>query len=181
VTLHMYTSSAPCGNATLKKFCKMSKERFRDDLGSDEWPNAPHEPPSGSSIKLGEFSLLVKKDNDDNANDNNTRTSNNSNDIIASIDNNSSSDGGNRENGHEPTNTAAVPQSLSTMDQDNNIDFVKTKKRTRNEEKGSSSEQTKTIDEIKSLQKHKSPTRLGSTRNDHCWISAEGIDSHLLR
>lgn len=161
VTLHMYTSSAPCGNATLKKFCKMSKERFRDDLGSDEWPNAPHEPPSGSSIKLGEFSLLVKKDNDDNANDNNTRTSNNSNDIIASIDNNSSSDGGNRENGHEPTNTAAVPQSLSTMDQDNNIDFVKTKKRTRNEEKGSSSEQTKTIDEIKSLQKHKSPTRRG--------------------
>jgi len=36
VTLHLYTSSAPCGNATLKRFCKMSKEKFRDDLGDDE-------------------------------------------------------------------------------------------------------------------------------------------------
>ena len=157
VTLHMYTSSAPCGNATLKKFCKMAKERFRDDLGPDEWPNAPHEPPSGSSIKLGEFSLLVKKDNNDTISS--KPNSNNSNDAIASIDNNPSSDGGNRKNGNEPTNMAVVPQSPSTMDPDNNMDLVKTKKRTRNEEKGSSSEQTKTTHEIKSLQQHKPPTR----------------------
>ena len=63
VTIHMYTSSAPCGNATLKKFCKMSKERFQENLGPDEWPSAPHDPPPGHSIKLGEFSLLLKKDN----------------------------------------------------------------------------------------------------------------------
>ena len=62
ITLHMYTSSAPCGNATLKKFAKMSKETFRDDLGPDEWPAEAHEPIHGSSIKLGKFSLLVKKD-----------------------------------------------------------------------------------------------------------------------
>jgi hypothetical protein len=62
ITLHMYTSSAPCGNATLKKFAKMSKEKFRDDLGPDEWPAEAHEPIHGSSIKLGQFALLVKKD-----------------------------------------------------------------------------------------------------------------------
>ena len=76
VTLHLYTSSAPCGNATLKRFCKMSKEKFRDDLGEDEWPDqklqsssvnislsSSHEPFFGHSKKLGEFSLLIKKDN----------------------------------------------------------------------------------------------------------------------
>ena len=148
VTLHMYTSSAPCGNATLKKFCKMAKERFREDLGPDDWPNAPHEPPSGSSVKLGEFSLLVKKDNNDS----------NGNDAIASTYNNPSSDGDKRNNGHVPTNMVVVPQSPSAMDQDNNIDIAKTKKRTRNDEKGSSSEQTKTTHEIKSSLQHK-PTR----------------------
>jgi hypothetical protein len=76
VTLHMYTSSAPCGNATLKKFCKMTKERFRDDLGPDEWPDLVHERPPGHSIKLGEFALLLKKDNDNNhSNNNNNNTS----------------------------------------------------------------------------------------------------------
>eukprot|EP00536_Pseudo-nitzschia_multiseries_P002918 jgi/Psemu1/184668/e_gw1.41.148.1 len=66
VTLHMYTSSAPCGNSTLKRFCKMAKEKFLDDLGPDEWPKGAHDPPPGHSIKLGEFSLLLKKDNSDN-------------------------------------------------------------------------------------------------------------------
>ena len=69
ITLHMYSSSAPCGNATLKKFCKMSKEKFQNDLGPDEWPKAMHEPPPGHSIKLGEFALLLKKDNTDHSDD----------------------------------------------------------------------------------------------------------------
>jgi Adenosine-deaminase (editase) domain len=70
VTLHLYTSSAPCGNATLKRFCKMSKERFRDDLGDDEWPDpSSHEPFFGHSIKLGEFALLIKKDSNGNNKD----------------------------------------------------------------------------------------------------------------
>jgi double-stranded RNA-specific adenosine deaminase len=63
ITIHLYTSSAPCGNATLKKFCKMSKEQFQDELGPDEWPTTPHQPPPGHSVKLGEFALLLKKDN----------------------------------------------------------------------------------------------------------------------
>ena len=34
VTLHFYASSAPCGNATLKKFIKMEKEKFDTSLVS---------------------------------------------------------------------------------------------------------------------------------------------------
>jgi len=62
VTLHFYTSSAPCGNATLKKFTKMEKEKFNDSLGLDEWPNQNHTPIAAHSLRLGQFALLVKKD-----------------------------------------------------------------------------------------------------------------------
>lgn len=62
VSLHMYTSSAPCGNATIKKFATMKQETFREGLGYDEWPPEPHEPMIGHSIHLGQFALLVKKD-----------------------------------------------------------------------------------------------------------------------
>ena len=62
VTLHFYTSSAPCGNATLKKFTKMEKEKFDDSLGSDEWPTQKHTPIAAHSLRLGQFALLVKKD-----------------------------------------------------------------------------------------------------------------------
>jgi Adenosine-deaminase (editase) domain len=41
----------------------MQKERFRDDLGSHEWPSEAHAPIHGSSIQLGQFALLVKKGN----------------------------------------------------------------------------------------------------------------------
>jgi len=153
VTLHMYTSSAPCGNAALKKFCKMSKERFRDDLGPDEWPDTPHEPPPGHSVKLGEFSLLVKKDSN-----NSSELSNNDDEYVFSIGKHSSSVGGNRKSGYKPTNIAAASQSLSKMDQDMNL--VKTKKRTRNEKEKSPSDQIDSS-EIKASQRHKSPTRRG--------------------
>lgn len=61
VTLHMYTSSAPCGNATLKKFAKMTKEKFIE-IEADDWPEPKHEPINGHSIREGQFALLVKKD-----------------------------------------------------------------------------------------------------------------------
>ena len=64
VTLHFYSSSAPCGNATLKKFAKMQKEKFDDSLGADKWPSSkPHEIINGHAIREGQFSLLLKKDN----------------------------------------------------------------------------------------------------------------------
>lgn len=62
VTLHFYTSSAPCGNAVLKKFAKMEKETFSDELGINQWPKTKHEPVQAHSIRLGQFALLVKKD-----------------------------------------------------------------------------------------------------------------------
>ena len=46
----------------LKKFSKMQKEKFLDELGDNEWPKTLHEPMHGHSVKLGQFSLLVKKD-----------------------------------------------------------------------------------------------------------------------
>ncbi|KAL7544645.1 hypothetical protein ACHAWF_008020 [Thalassiosira exigua] len=62
VTLHFYASSAPCGNAVLKKFVKMGKEKFDESLGPDEWHEQVHPPVEAHSIRLGQFSLLVKKD-----------------------------------------------------------------------------------------------------------------------
>ena len=63
VTLHFYSSSAPCGNATMKKFAKMQKERYDASLGPDEWPrNKTHEMINGHAIREGQFSLLLKKD-----------------------------------------------------------------------------------------------------------------------
>jgi hypothetical protein len=62
VTLHFYTSSAPCGNATLKKFTKMERETYKDELGPNEWPEANHDAMPGHSLKHGQFHLLIKKD-----------------------------------------------------------------------------------------------------------------------
>ena len=59
-TLHAYFSSTPCGNATVKKFAKLTKEIFRPDLVL--WPTEQHPPEIGHSIHLGQFALLVKKD-----------------------------------------------------------------------------------------------------------------------
>jgi len=57
----MYTSSAPCGNATLKKFAKMTREKFIE-MDVDEWPKPEHGPINGHAIREGQFALLVKKD-----------------------------------------------------------------------------------------------------------------------
>jgi len=62
VTLHLYCSSAPCGNATLKKFAKMTKETFNETLGPHEWDTSHHGPIHGHSIPLGQFALTVKLD-----------------------------------------------------------------------------------------------------------------------
>jgi Adenosine-deaminase (editase) domain len=64
VTLHFYCSSAPCGNAVLKKFCTIKRETFQPEWKIDEWPVQPH--PHilpGHSLQLGQFVLLCKKDN----------------------------------------------------------------------------------------------------------------------
>ena len=62
VSLHFYSSSAPCGNACVKKFAEMRKEKFDKSLGTYEWPNYNHERIAGHSWKLGQFALLLKRD-----------------------------------------------------------------------------------------------------------------------
>lgn len=62
VTLHLYCSSAPCGNATLKKFAKMTRETFNEALGPHEWDTSHHRPIHGHAIPFGQFSLTVKLD-----------------------------------------------------------------------------------------------------------------------
>jgi len=63
VTLHFYSSSAPCGNAALKKFAKMKRETYDNTLGPDMWPSRPHDTINGHAIREGQFALLLKKDN----------------------------------------------------------------------------------------------------------------------
>jgi len=63
VTLHFYCSSSPCGNSVIKKFGTMKKEVFREDLSYACWPSEAHACMPGHSIPLGQFALLVKKDN----------------------------------------------------------------------------------------------------------------------
>ncbi len=62
VTIHMYTSSTPCGNSSIKKFAQMSKETFQSHLKPNQWPKDKHESIKAHSIHLGQFALLVKKD-----------------------------------------------------------------------------------------------------------------------
>lgn len=62
VTIHMYSSSTPCGNSVIKKFAQLSKERFQSHLNKNQWPQVYHDPIPAHSIHLGQFSLLVKKD-----------------------------------------------------------------------------------------------------------------------
>ena len=42
VSLHFYISSAPCGNATLKRWARSRKEVFMKDLDEWSWPNDSH-------------------------------------------------------------------------------------------------------------------------------------------
>ena len=67
VSLHMYCSSTPCGNSTIKKFATLQKEIYCTSLPNDVWPsnryNHLNAPVVGHSIPLGQLALLVKKDN----------------------------------------------------------------------------------------------------------------------
>jgi hypothetical protein len=62
ITFHFYCSSAPCGNAVLKKFATMHKEVFRNDLCDSTWPCEAHDPMRLDSMHLGQGALLLKRD-----------------------------------------------------------------------------------------------------------------------
>ena len=62
VTLHMYSSSQPCGNCTLKRWAKGRKETFRPELGPGAWPPEPHGKLCVMARGEGQVALLVKRE-----------------------------------------------------------------------------------------------------------------------
>lgn len=67
VTLHLYTSSTPCGNATVKRWAKGAKERFRDGLGPVEMPAGGHDhgKVSFGAVREGQLAFMYKRDPDE--------------------------------------------------------------------------------------------------------------------
>eukprot|EP00939_MAST-03C_sp_MAST-3C-sp1_P001694 g1694.t1 len=60
VTLHLWTSSVPCGNAAIRRWAKGSKKMTFDGLDENELPSQPHDPISLHAIKEGQVAVLVK-------------------------------------------------------------------------------------------------------------------------
>jgi double-stranded RNA-specific adenosine deaminase len=70
VSFHLYASSAPCGNATVKKWARGLKETFDDSLGPFELPRHgenEHDKKNNSfgSVSQGQLAFLWKRDNSD--------------------------------------------------------------------------------------------------------------------
>ena len=70
VSFHLYASSAPCGNATVKKWARGAKETFDDSLGPFELPRRrenEHDKKNNSfgSVSQGQLAFLWKRDNSD--------------------------------------------------------------------------------------------------------------------
>lgn len=57
----MYTSSAPCGNACIRKWAKSKKETYQSSLSIDEYPPAEHPVFHVTARAQGQISPLVKK------------------------------------------------------------------------------------------------------------------------
>jgi len=59
VTIHMYCSSSPCGNSTIRRWAKNKQLKF--DAGLKLWPSTDsHTMINGSGIREGQFALLLK-------------------------------------------------------------------------------------------------------------------------
>ena len=62
LSLHFYSSSQPCGNASLKRWAKGGGVPARPDLGLEEWPSGAHERLHVTARAEGQVALLVKRD-----------------------------------------------------------------------------------------------------------------------
>eukprot|EP01134_Creolimax_fragrantissima_P005030 CFRG5030T1 len=62
-TIHLYTSSQPCGNASMKRWAKTKHQYFDASLGrNDPPPNEAHTRMDFSNRAIGQIAMLVKKD-----------------------------------------------------------------------------------------------------------------------
>lgn len=63
-SFHLHATSAPCGNATVKRWAKGAREKFREDVGPFDVPRdlATHPPPSFGAKKEGQLAFLYKRD-----------------------------------------------------------------------------------------------------------------------
>jgi hypothetical protein len=60
--LHFYSSSVPCGNASIKRWAHPKRPTQYPDLPSTEYPNEPHPPFYIMQPEQGQVALLVKRD-----------------------------------------------------------------------------------------------------------------------
>lgn len=61
ISMHLYVSSAPCGNACVRRWAKgRAKERRRETLGALGTPNDAHEKLQRSACDAGQVALCVK-------------------------------------------------------------------------------------------------------------------------
>ena len=60
---HLYTSSQPCGNASIKRWAKSQQPKYRADLSEHEYPQEPHQAMqiTVETRRAGQVALLVKK------------------------------------------------------------------------------------------------------------------------
>ena len=63
VVIHVYTSSAPCGNAVVRRWARPPKKDTLDEsLGTWEWPRRAHPPFSAAQRAEGQCAVLCKVD-----------------------------------------------------------------------------------------------------------------------
>ena len=60
---HLYTSSQPCGNASIKRWAKSQQHKYRAALSEHEYPYEPHQSMqiTVETRRAGQVALLVKK------------------------------------------------------------------------------------------------------------------------
>lgn len=60
ITVHLYSSSQPCGNACDKRFAKGRQPKLYPDLTANEWPIEQHDVLSLSHVVEGQIAVTIK-------------------------------------------------------------------------------------------------------------------------